>query len=99
MTQLLNLVNEDRAKEGLEPVCQNAKILKAAKLHNDDMIDNGFFSHTGSDGSQPWDRISNLGYNYKTVGSLLRGQTTVESVYDTWMNSDGSPHGLGQLKN
>lgn len=90
MTELLDLVNQDRASEGLDPVCLNAKLLEAAKIHNDDMINNDFFSHTGSDNSAPWDRVSAVGYPWVTVGeNIAWGQTSVESVHNAWMNSPG----------
>lgn len=38
------------------------RLVRAARAHTDDMHDNDFLSHTGSNGSQPDERIADTGY-------------------------------------
>lgn len=45
------------------PLAWNEKLAAAAQAHSQDMADNQFQSHTGSDGSSSSDRISNAGYS------------------------------------
>ena len=44
------------------PLAWNVPLANAAQGHSQDMQQNGFQSHTGSDGSSPGDRISNAGF-------------------------------------
>ena len=56
----------------------NPALRCAGRKHDKDMIAKDFFSHTGSNGSTPWDRIKSAGYgNYTTAGeNIAAGQTT-----------------------
>ena len=58
--------------------------------HSRDMGDHNFFSHTGSDGLQSADRVSNAGYDWSTVGeNIAAGQQTIDAVMTAWLNSPG----------
>ena len=68
----------------------NEKLVAAARGHSNDMAINDFFSHTGSDGSSPWDRIERQGYSLASGGeNIAAGYSTPASVMDGWMNSPG----------
>ncbi len=47
----------------LPPVAWNGKLAAAAQSHSQDMVDNNYQSHTGSDGSSADDRIAAAGYD------------------------------------
>ena len=47
-----------------QPLAPNAKLNQAARNHAQDMFDNTFQAHLGSDGSTAGDRISSVGYNW-----------------------------------
>ncbi|MEZ4583721.1 MAG: CAP domain-containing protein, partial [Caldilineaceae bacterium] len=49
--QVLTLVNQTRANNGLAPLALNPLLVSAAQSHVDDMVANHLYSHTGSDGS------------------------------------------------
>lgn len=54
------------------------------------METNNFFSHTGSDSSQFWQRIQWAGYSYSRAWeNIAAGHTTPAAVVDGWMNSPG----------
>lgn len=83
-------VNAYRAPT-LNPLSYNVKLHGAAQTHANDMSTNGFFSHTGSDGSMPWDRVSAQGYSWGWVGeNIAQGQTTPSEALTAWKNSP--PH-------
>jgi uncharacterized protein YkwD len=87
---LLDLVNQARCENGLTPLVANDQLNNAGLAHDVDMALNNFFSHTGSDGSLPWDRVSAQGYSWQTVGeNIAAGYTSVQEVFDGWMNSPG----------
>ncbi|ABG31105.1 CAP domain-containing protein [Roseobacter denitrificans] len=68
--QMLDLINADRAKVGLDPLVFNSDLNEAGEDHSAWMLDNDRFSHTGADGSNSRERIEASGYelegNWKT---------------------------------
>lgn len=90
MLDLLKLVNEARAADGKQPLKMNAKLVAAAEFHANDMKNNNFFSHTGSNGSSVSNRVQDQGYSWSRVAeNIANGQRTVQEVHNTWMNSSG----------
>ncbi|NNN34451.1 CAP domain-containing protein [Streptomyces sp. S3(2020)] len=88
--RVLVLVNAEREKAGCAPLTENAKLTKAAQDHSQDMADHENMSHTGSDGSSMSDRLSRVGYAFRSAGeNVAYGYSTPESVMDAWMNSSG----------
>ena len=61
-----------------------------AYQHSRDMGDHNFFSHTGSDGLAPGDRVRNGGYDWSGVGeNIAAGQSSVDAVMTAWLDSPG----------
>mmetsp|Transcript_15179 Transcript_15179/g.26084 ORF Transcript_15179/g.26084 Transcript_15179/m.26084 type:complete len:511 (+) Transcript_15179:19-1551(+) len=84
------LTNLERTKMGLEPFYANYFLIKTANLHSTDMLDQEYFSHTGLDGSSPFDRMKRQKYNYTAAAeNIAQGQRTPEDVLVSWMNSPG----------
>ena len=72
------------------PVSWSDNLALAAYLHSEDMVSNNFFSHTGSDGSSPGQRISRQGYPWRAYGeNIAAGPPTVSSVIQGWLGSEG----------
>lgn len=66
----------------------DSRLVNAAMEHSADMATNDFFSHTGSDDSEPWDRMVAAGYSYSWAGeNIAAGYQTPEAVVGGWMNS------------
>jgi len=88
--QILNLVNAERARVNCGALTLNGQLNTAAAGHSEDMAANGYFSHTGLDGSQPWDRARAAGYGSSSIGeNIAQGYGSVEAVMNGWMNSSG----------
>ncbi len=89
--EVVQRINQARQDNGLPPLQVNAALQAAARAHTRDMICNDFFSHTGSDGSQPWDRASRYGYAWSWIAeNLFMGSgLTPATVVDGWLNSSG----------
>jgi uncharacterized protein YkwD len=84
------LINQERQSRGLGTLSSQALLNTAARNHSADMACNGFFSHTGSDGSLPWDRVSALGYSYSAIAeNIFAGSSNAQTAFDAWMNSPG----------
>ncbi|PZU98849.1 MAG: hypothetical protein DCE90_03315 [Pseudanabaena sp.] len=88
--ELLRLTNLERKKLGLAPLKLSPQLKQAAQSHAKDMATNGFFSHTGLNGSSIGDRAKSSGYRYAVVGeNLAAGRATPEGTIRQWMNSPG----------
>jgi uncharacterized protein YkwD len=88
---VVDRVNVERVSRGLNPLEMDVRLMEAAQLHSLDMATNNFHSHTGSDGSDPGDRIEDAGYlGWTGWGeNVAAGYSTPDSVVDAWMNSPG----------
>lgn len=87
---VVDLTNEERLEAGCAPLNVSLQLVTAAQGHSEDMASNDFFSHTGSDGSLPWDRMEAAGYEWREAGeNIAAGYSTPESVVAGWMASDG----------
>lgn len=89
-TRVVQLVNQERARAGCAPLAIHSALMRAALEHSTDMALNDFLSHTGSDGSQPWDRMTRAGYNWSQAAeNIAAGYSSPESVVQGWMGSPG----------
>ncbi|MCX5409279.1 CAP domain-containing protein [Streptomyces sp. NBC_00335] len=90
VAEVLALVNKERATVGCPVLTVNAKLTKAAQDHSEDMAAHSQMSHTGSDGSDPGQRITRAGYQWRTYAeNVAYGYDTAAKVMDGWMNSPG----------
>lgn len=88
--QVVDLTNAYRVAAGCAPLTVSSQLAAAAAAHSQDMAQNNFFSHTGSDGSTPWDRIRRTGYSYGSAAeNIAAGYRTAEDVVQGWYNSTG----------
>ncbi len=86
--QVINLVNEERAKAGLSAVQPSETIAGAANIRAQEIVSN--FSHTRPDGTSFGTVLRQAGINYRGAGeNIAYGQRTPEEVMDAWMNSSG----------
>lgn len=92
---LLCLHNEQRAASGLPALKEHTRLRRAAAGHSDDMVDRGYFSHTGRRTFA--ERIIAAGYARRhdgwSLGENLAWGTgrlaTPRGMIDAWMNSPG----------
>ncbi|MER5966298.1 CAP domain-containing protein [Streptomyces sp. NPDC002057] len=88
-TEVLRLVNLERAKVGCSPVSEDAKLAALAGAFSADMANRGFFDHTDPDGATPWARAEKAGVSGLGGENIARGQADAAAVMESWMNSDG----------
>lgn len=86
-TEMLALLNQERAKEGLKPLNLDAEMRAVARAHGRDMFARGYFSHDNPDGENPFDRIQKAQIVYLTAGENLALAPTVELAHVGLMNS------------
>lgn len=91
--QMISLINAERIRLGYPALLPNGLLASAAGDHSLDMACQDYFSHTGSDGSSPFDRILWAGYSYQSAGeNIFTGSGTYDDpqqAFDSWMNSPG----------
>jgi len=86
--QLLSLINEARAKNGLSQVALNSQLTEAASFKLEDMFAGGYFEHTSPTGVTPWFWFKKAGYNYEYAGeNLAINFSQTEDVFNAWMQS------------
>lgn len=97
--EMLEQVNEARMEKrrcggtrhaAVPPLTWNAKLAQAAQKHANDMAENNFFGHEGSDKSSLVDRIEREKYQWRAVGeNVAMGQRSVVQVVEGWLESPG----------
>ena len=91
----LVLINNYRAQNGLGALTACTSLNRAAQGHSEDMRDQNYFSHTGLDGSSPWDRACeacyDLGCGPQTAmaENIAAGNSGAQGTFDQWKNSPG----------
>lgn len=86
--QVMELVNKERAKEGLPALTTDERITKAAMVRAAELEE--LFSHTRPDGTACFTALNEAGVSYWTAGeNIAMGQWSPESVMNSWMNSPG----------
>ncbi len=88
--QVAQLVNAERAKNGLRPLTHRADLKSVAEKKAQDMINSNYFSHTSPNYGSPFDMMKTFGISYSAAGeNIAKGQTTPQEVMNSWMNSSG----------
>ena len=86
--QVLNLVNAERAKLGLDALTYDSVLTRAADTRAVEI--KSLFSHTRPDGRSCFTVLDEVGYSYLKAGeNIAYGQQTPKEVMTAWMNSDG----------
>ena len=89
-SQVVTLVNKERASNGLQSLASDSQLAKLAQMKAEDMAKNGYFSHISPTYGSAFDMMKTYGVSYKTAGeNIAKGQKTAQSVMNGWMNSSG----------
>lgn len=98
-TRVVELVNLARSKgrkcgsvryAAVPPLTASPRLNEAATSHARDMARNHFFEHSGSDGSQPKDRVLRAGYQSRLTGeNIALGPESAEEAVAGWLASPG----------
>lgn len=88
--KVLELVNQERAAQGLNPLAWADDLADVARAHSKDMEQRRFFDHMNPSGFSPFDRMENAGITYfMAAENIAAGQGTPAAVMESWMNSPG----------
>lgn len=88
--EILNLVNQERAKAGVPALTLSKKLTSIANTKAKDMADKNYFSHNSPTYGPPFDMLKQFGVSYSYAGeNIAAGQKTAKEVMNSWMNSSG----------
>jgi uncharacterized YkwD family protein len=88
--KVVDLTNQERAKNGLAALKVDTTLSKMAREKSRDMSVNNYFSHTSPTYGSPFDMMKQYGITYRAAGeNIAMGQRTPDEVVQAWMNSEG----------
>lgn len=92
--RVFDLINRQRVSANLPPLKWNDELAKIARLHSENMANEKFFSHTGSDGSMVNDRADFFGVSkWRAIGENIAFNqgydNPAEFAVECWMKSPG----------
>lgn len=83
-----SIVNSQRRARGLAQLSIHSSLTTAARGHSYDMARMRRMTHTGSDGSNPGQRMTRAGFRWRAWGeNVAAGYTRSDSVMTAWMKS------------
>lgn len=89
-TEVIRLVNVERAKVGRSALSENKELTNLARLKSQDFINKNYFSHTSPTYGSPFDMMKKYGISYTSAAeNIAAGQRTAAEVMNSWMNSTG----------
>ena len=88
--EVLTLTNQERSKQGLEPLAICPTLDNAAQMHAEAMKEEGFFEHENPfTGEDPSSRGEQAGYGPYVGENIAMGYQTPREVVRGWMDSPG----------
>jgi len=86
--EVVNLINAERANEGLGALTLDGTVQAAATVRVNECVSS--FSHTRPSGAAFYTALDEQGASYSTAGeNIAYGQTSPQEVVTAWMNSQG----------
>ena len=88
--EVLELVNAERAKQGIAPLTLSNELTNVANLKAKDMADNDYFNHDSPTYGSPFQLFSLFGISFMYAGeNICAGAGTAQAAMNAWMNSPG----------
>lgn len=86
--------NEQRTRNGLATLANDASLASIARSHSEDMAVNGYMSHVNLDGKDPSDRAASVGYScYKDYGTYYT-YGVAENIAQNWLYTSYMTSGI-----
>ena len=87
--KLLNLLNRDRAANGLAPLQLDDELSRIARVKSCDMNENKYFAHESPTYGRAAAMLTSFGYPYQGVGENIAHHATAEKAEAAFMSSPG----------
>lgn len=88
-TQMLAIVNSERAKVGVSALAWEPKLVPVGRAHARDMWERSYFSHYSPEGKDVGDRLSEAKIKFMVAGENLALAPTLQTAHTGLMNSEG----------
>jgi uncharacterized protein YkwD len=86
---IIKLTSVERVVNGQGELGESDLLSQAAKQKLDDMFQNNYWDHVSPTGTEAWDFIKNVSYDYQYAGENLgKGFIDAKSVVAAWMASE-----------
>ena len=86
---MLNLLNQDRNKNGLPSLTLDATLCGIARIKSCDMRDNNYFAHESPTYGNIRSMLTAFGYAFNGAGENIAHHATVEKAQAAFMSSSG----------
>lgn len=86
-SEVVKIVNSERAKQGLAPLTVRNDLAQYAQLRSTEIVSN--FAHMRPDGASPLDYVMDINGIFTAGENIAYGQSSPEAVMNAWMNSPG----------
>jgi uncharacterized protein YkwD/uncharacterized membrane protein required for colicin V production len=86
---MLELVNAERAREGLSPLVFDDELRDVGRAHSLEMFQEGYFAHISPNTGSPFDRMRRAGIRFVIAGENLAYAPNVQIAHEGLMNSPG----------
>lgn len=87
--KLLNLLNHDRAANGLPALTLDSELSRIARIKSCDMKQNGYFAHESPTYGNAASMLTRFGYSFAGVGENIAHHASVEKAEAAFMSSTG----------
>lgn len=87
--KMIDLVNQERAKQGLQPLKADPALVRVGRAHSKDMFERGYFSHYSLEGKTVSDRLRGAGVRFLVAGENLALAQTLTIAHNGLMESTG----------
>lgn len=87
--ETFNLINQQRANNGLSALKVDSELQRVARIKAQDMVNNNYFDHNSPTYGTPFNMMKNFGISYKTAGENIAGNSSNSAAVNAWMNSSG----------
>ena len=86
--EVVNLVNEERAKEGLGSLSLDSQVQAASMIRAQELETS--FKHDRPDGTSCYTALNEQGVSYtRAAENIAKGQSSPAAVMNSWMDSEG----------
>ena len=87
--EMVQLVNQERASRGLQPLQVDMNIVKTARVKAQDMVNNSYFSHTSPTYGSPFQMMDTFGIHYRAAAENIAQNRSVSAAHASFMGSSG----------
>jgi uncharacterized protein YkwD len=88
--EVVRLLNLYRVSQGLPALNFIPQLVQAARRHAQDMAENDFVAHQGSDGSDAGARMREACYRWSAVGQIIGSGATPLGMVSAWISSEAN---------